>query len=166
MTIAQTQPGAAGSVARAREGPPALAVVHTPARDRAQRVIVSWSFEVEVLRRVRPEFLRAGVSAGRLEIEVEEGARSPARLVAIGGGGGGATGTIVLAATPIAESLRVARSSRDSSLGLDHLDVPGFAAITWRTTANGPRLLYARSALIKELGISGGRLDGAVGEWD
>jgi hypothetical protein len=152
-------------MARGREAPPALEALRAPARARAQRVVVSWNFELDLLRRVRPEFLKPGVSAARLEIEIEEGARSSARLVATGTGAGNSAGSIVLAAATIAESLRAARSSRDLSLGLDHLDVPGFAAITWRTAPGGPRLLYARSSLIKELGITGGRLDGAVGSW-
>lgn len=43
--------------------------------------------------------------------------------------------------------------------GLEHVDVPGLLALTMRRTADGARVIYARSALLTTLGVRGGRVD-------
>ena len=47
----------------------------------------------------------------------------------------------------------------DPELGLLHIDAPGFVRATIDTTNGTPRLLYARSALLNDLGLAGGRYE-------
>jgi hypothetical protein len=48
--------------------------------------------------------------------------------------------------------------------GMEHVDVPGgMLALTLRWTADGPRVVYARSALLRVLGVRGGSVDHPVG---
>lgn len=45
---------------------------------------------------------------------------------------------------------------RDSERGLWHAGAPGVFVVTWRESAEGPEVLYARSELIERLGVPGG----------
>src|SRR5204863_2838748 len=121
----------------------------------ARAVVVRWRFEVELLARLRPELVTTGACAGGIDIHIQSDARAVARLVALGGRDTG----LIIASAPLAVSLSPARFSSDSTLGLEHLDAPGFAMVTWRAGPGPVHLLYACSPLLEASGIAGGRAD-------
>jgi hypothetical protein len=109
-----------------------------------------------------------GVESDRiaLELSVRESADGEwAGLVrVVGEGKGEGAVTKNLGERPV-----TVRWQPDPELGLLHIDAEGFVRATIDTTNGTPRLLYARSGVLGELGLGGGRyepegtdLDGAA----
>lgn len=102
----------------------------------AQSVVVTWE-------------VRDGEVRGVLEWRIGEGSAS-----AVWRPAGGEPVTMASAAA-------VAREVDER--GMEHVDVPGegggLLALTMRRTADGARVIYARSALLTAMGVRGGRVD-------
>lgn len=62
-------------------------------------------------------------------------------------------------ATTISERTLEVRWQADPDLQLLHIDAEGFVLATIDTSNGVPRLLYARSGLLGELGLGGGRYE-------
>jgi hypothetical protein len=116
-------------------------------------VTIRWAIAADAL----PERLRAGLPAAGddalLELVIACAGGSPAASARLRiGGGEQAIDPGVGAGTAVWR--------REPQMGLEHIDLPGVVALTFRPSADGAaELLYARTPLLSQLGIAGGRYE-------
>jgi hypothetical protein len=105
---------------------------------------------------------KVGAAAGRRAFGVESD-RIELEMLVHESESGAWSGTVRVIGGPEPRTVRErpveVRWQPDDELGLLHIDADGFVRATIDTSNGTPRLLYARSGVLGELGLAGGRYE-------